>query len=304
MDLISNICAILTVMAILATPVLMLLFIIRWCMRKKKLWFGIAAAICAGSIIPLAIIGTFTDSATYCEHEYSVVEEVAPTCANQGKIVKVCALCERENVEYIDKVPHAWETDTVISATCDNGGYIVERCTICADTKKTDTETALGHDMKEVSRTEPTYEIEGKVVTRCSRCGHEEIVVAEKLKREIVEFDDLELSFGQYTFTTVDNRFSDYYKKTVVKIPVTIKNVSDEPHRLSIFDYQLFGASGAESENISYYFDDDVSDGGDLLPGSSYIKYFHILYDGDGVYTILLDNWWYEEETVEIKVKK
>ena len=182
MELISNICSILIVMATLAVPVLFIIFIIRWCMRKSKKWIGFAAAICAGSIVPLALIGTFTDPSTYCEHEYSVVEEVDPTCTKRGKIVRECSLCERRSTERIDKVDHAWET-FVVSATCTEDGYITERCVVCDKTKKIDGESALGHDMKEAGRKEPTQDSEGEIVYQCSRCGEKDVEVIEKLPK-------------------------------------------------------------------------------------------------------------------------
>ena len=108
MEVISKICVALIFVAIFAIPVLFIIFIIRACMRKSKKWFGIAAAICAGAIVPLALIGTFTDPSTYCEHEYSIVEEHAPTCTKRGQIVKWCPLCESESYEYINKIAHEY----------------------------------------------------------------------------------------------------------------------------------------------------------------------------------------------------
>lgn len=183
MEVISNICSVLIIIAILAIPVLFIIFIIRWCMRKSKKWIGIATAICAGCIIPLTLIGTFTDPATYCEHEYSIVEEIAPTCTERGKVVKSCPLCERESTEYIDKVDHTWKTESVVSATCTEGGYKTERCAVCDDTKKTATEEALGHDMNEVSRKEATQDATGEIVYQCSRCDETETTVIKKLPK-------------------------------------------------------------------------------------------------------------------------
>ena len=363
MQTISNICVFLIVMAILAIPVLFIIFIIRGCMRKSKKWFGIAAAMCAASILPLVIIGTATDPETYCDHQYSIVEEVAPTCTERGKIVKECSLCEGRSTGYIAKVDHTWETDSVVSATCTNGGHTTERCAVCDDTRQIDTESALGHDMKEVSRKEATQDAAGEIVYQCSRCDEKDVKVIEKLpkptettpptetnpttettdppttehieatepptteppttepptteppttevtettaewKGQTVEFDGLELSFGEYSFTKVDNMFSEYDGQTVVKIPVTITNLSKEAHSLNMFYYKLFGVSGIESGSVWIYFDDCVENAGDLLPGKSYTKYFHVIYDGDGIYTILLDDMWFEKETVEIMVVK
>ena len=335
----STFFAILMVLAIFATPVLVIILIITALRKKPCRKIGLAAAICAGSIMPLAIIGTITDPATYCDHQYSIVEEVASTCAKRGKIVKECPLCGRRNTENIDKVDHTWETDSVVSATCTKGGYTKERCAVCDATRQTDTDAAIGHDMKEVSRKEATQDTAGEIVYQCSRCDKKDVKVVDKLptptettetteppttenikvteppttevtettgewKGETVEFDNLKLSFGEYSFTEVDNRFSEYDGQTVVKISVTVTNLSDDPHSLNMFYYNLFGTSGVESGSIWHYFDDDVMNAGELLPGKSYTKYFHILYDGDGIYTIFLDNLWFERDVVEIMVVK
>jgi hypothetical protein len=122
-------------------------------------------------------------------------------------------------------------------------------------------------------------------------------------EKNVIEFDGLELTFGEYSFTEIDNMYSEYDKQKVVKIPVTVKNISDSPNSLNMFYYNLYGTSGTESANIGYYFSDDVMEGGNILSGKSYTRYFHILYDGDGVYTIAFDNY-RDEKIVEINVKK
>ena len=97
------------------------------------------------------------------------------------------------------------------------------------------------------------------------------------------KFDGLEITISsQYEFTTLDNEFSDYYNSTVVKVPVTVKNLKDETHSLNMFYINWLGSTGTEVENFSAYFDDAVEYAGDLRTGASYTKYFYFLYDGDG----------------------
>lgn len=121
---------------------------------------------------------------------------------------------------------------------------------------------------------------------------------------EMFKFDNLEITIGSdYTFTTVDNKFSDYYQKDIVKIPVTVKNISDETHSLNMFYYSIFGASGAENANPSVYFDDSIDYAGDLRSGGSYTKYFYVLYDGNGTYAIEFNSF-FDEKTVEFEIKK
>jgi len=118
------------------------------------------------------------------------------------------------------------------------------------------------------------------------------------------EFDGLELTIGdKYTFTTVDNKYSDYYGKTVVALPVTVKNLKEESHSLNMFFYDIFGSEGTEVKNVGAYFKDDVNHSGNLRTGASYKKNMYFLYDGDGTYAIEFDNF-SEKVEVEFEIKK
>ena len=154
MEIISNICAVLVVLAILAVPVLLIIFVIRWCMRKSKKWIGIAAAICAGCIVPLAFIGAFTDPATYCEHEYYLTDSKPATCTSKGFEMYHCDFCGRDTKKKLDK---------------------------------------LGHDMVDVRRVEPTYDENGEYVRGCTRCEHEEITVLKKLQKPTAATDSTDM---------------------------------------------------------------------------------------------------------------
>lgn len=121
---------------------------------------------------------------------------------------------------------------------------------------------------------------------------------------DTIIFDDLELTFDKnYTFTSIENRFSDYNGKPVIKIGVNIKNLSPEKHNLNMFYYDFFGSQGIELDDISAYFEESVDDGGELKSGASYKKYFYILYDGNGTYSIDFDNY-SQEISVEFIITK
>lgn len=120
---------------------------------------------------------------------------------------------------------------------------------------------------------------------------------------ETFTFDDLEITLGdKITFTKVKNQFSEHNKKSVVKVPITVKNVKDETHSLNMFYYKRYGSQGVELDDVSAYFDDSVDYAGDLRTGASYTKYLYLLYDGDGTYAIEFDNWT-TKITVEFEVK-
>ena len=61
---ISDICGYIMVFSVLATPVLTLIFLIRWIMRKPKKKFGIAILVCIGIFILSALIGVDASTGT------------------------------------------------------------------------------------------------------------------------------------------------------------------------------------------------------------------------------------------------
>ena len=121
---------------------------------------------------------------------------------------------------------------------------------------------------------------------------------------DTIIFDGLSLTFDStYSFDTLSNSYSDYNGSTVIKLGVTVKNISTETNHLNMFSYDLFGSQGIELDGVSAYFDENIDFAGDLKPGASYKSYFHILYDGDGNYSIDFDNY-SQKVSVEFKVIK
>ena len=117
-------------------------------------------------------------------------------------------------------------------------------------------------------------------------------------------FDGLELTFdSNYSFSTVENSYSEHNGKSVIKLGVNVKNVSSQKNSLNMFYYNLFGSQGTELDSITSYFDDTIDYAGDLKPEASYKTYFYILYDGDGKYSIDFDNY-SQEISVEFNVTK
>ena len=198
----SDICAALIIIALISLPILIVILIIRAIMRKSIKVVGIMAAIVAGSILPLTILGAFTDPATWCEHEYEIVEQVAPTCTEKGKVVKFCPLCEKEETKQLDVIAHRWSVSETVEATCVDGGYTVEKCSECSATQKVNVTSAKGHSMTEASRIEATQTSEGTIVLQCGRCDHTENLTIEKLPPQEVETSsDWKTTFREQGFT-------------------------------------------------------------------------------------------------------
>lgn len=115
------------------------------------------------------------------------------------------------------------------------------------------------------------------------------------------EFDDLEITVGkEISFDTLKNQFSDKDGSTVVRIPLTIKNLKDEEHHLNMFFVKIFGSKGTETDKCDSYFDDGMSFAGDLRSGASYEIALYCLYDGDGTYYVKMEK---STQVAEIAIK-
>lgn len=79
-----------------------------------------------------------------------------------------------------DHEVHELDGGTVIEPTCTEKGYTLYKCTVdgCDYEIKKDEKDPLGHDMKEISRTEATDGEPGKIIYECQRegCSHQETV--------------------------------------------------------------------------------------------------------------------------------
>lgn len=118
------------------------------------------------------------------------------------------------------------------------------------------------------------------------------------------EFDDLEITIGnKVSFDKVDNEFSDYYGKTVVAIPMTVKNLKEDSHIFNSFFVKPFSADGNQSPTFSFLFDDSIDAGKAMQQGATQEGNFYILYTGDGDYIMELDNF-STKMKVKIPVKK
>lgn len=299
----SDFCVWIAMIILFALPVMVIVLAIRAIMKKPIKTLAKSIGFNVGLFFALMVVSALTSPTMNCEHKYVKVDEIGATCYETGVITNECSLCGMQITENTPQ-NHVWVGVNSSPATCTEDGYILESCDICKETRKNVTEKAKKHTMKEISYREPTYEKDGEKISKCTECDYSVTVKLDKLKVESISFKGLHLKFGNYSIVTLDYPFSDLHGKQIVRIPVTITNTSSEPNSLNIFDYKLFNTSRTESENVSYCFDDDVYGAGSLLKDASYTKYFHIVYDGDGVYTINFNNVLFDNKTVEIHVKK
>lgn len=267
------------IVMVLVIPTILITLIIRAIKKKTVKKLAITLVICAGSIIPLTILGVLTDPATWCDHEYELIEEISPSCTEQGKITRKCALCGGEDVESTSKIDHSWETisvvgatctkqgkvvkkcalcgvedvkydatiehswifDATVDATCGADGYTIERCEVCSSTRQTNYTVSLGHNMKETTRVEPTYDSEGKIVKKCDRCGHDEYQVIEKLDPMGTENNPYVLNADEWYNEHCNGTSSVKYINQWVKVSGTVLSISDYSDSKG---YYLVGGTG------------------------------------------------------------
>lgn len=298
----SDFCIWIAMIILFALPVMVIVLAIRAIMKKPIKTLAKSIGFNVGLFFALVVVSALSSPTMNCEHEYVKVDEIEATCYETGVITNECSLCGMQTTENTPP-NHVWVSVNNSPATCTEDGYVLESCDICKETRKNVTEKAKNHTMKLISEREPTYENGGERVSRCTLCGYEDAEKLDKLKIEPIDFNGFHIEFGGYSFTEVDNPFYELHGTPVVKIQATITNNTSSPAHLNGFDFQLFNSSGKESEKLYFFFEDDVFGSSDVLPGKSYTKYFHIAYDGDGIYTIYFEEF-FERKTVEIHVKK
>jgi hypothetical protein len=109
---------------------------------------------------------------------------------------------------------------------------------------------------------------------------------------ETVEFDNLEITVGgDIEFVTYDNTYSEHDGKTLIQLPLSIKNLSDKSHSLNFMYCTFYGSKGTEAEDVNLLIDDSFFNAGKIRPGVTQETFVYILYDGDGEYVIEFSDW-------------
>ena len=104
-------------------------------------------------------------------------------------------------------------------------------------------------------------------------------------------FEDMEITFeDDFIWGTVDSQFSDLHGHPLFAVPVTATNVGSSANSFpSAWSITVFGPDGHELDEPR--ISDDITRAGNVLPGATLTGYFHILFDGDGTYTLQFSNW-------------
>ena len=67
-----------------------------------------------------------------CEHNYELVQNIAPTCDEYGYIAYACSICGNETNTSPDPLGHTWVAHEAVAPSCNAEGNIAyEQCSVC-----------------------------------------------------------------------------------------------------------------------------------------------------------------------------
>ncbi len=134
--------------------------------------------------------------------------------------------------------------------------------------------------------------------------NEENINVKNYYMEETFVFDNLEITLKHnYTFEKLNNIYSIYNGREVIKIPVEIKNLTYKDYSLNLYYYTLYNQIGSPMDEVAAYFDESLYYAKDLKSGMSYTKYLYFIYEGDGSYSVKFKKG-KEETNVEFYIRK
>lgn len=220
MQTVSSLMFIFAAIEILVLPVLLVVWLIRKARKKPKMkwlkWFWLSFAL-------FVAVGTVTNPATWCKHEYRIVESKEASCTESGYEKSHCDLCGSDKTKFIKK---------------------------------------LGHSMVDVRRVEPTDSKDGEYVQRCTRCGYESIKVLSAPKKagnsggaigrikaavdepDVTEEEEMKYTVAEQTGAAYSKKAKSFAKK--YKVPVELMGSLEEAIAQTEFPYSFEDMDGIE----------------------------------------------------------
>ena len=121
---------------------------------------------------------------------------------------------------------------------------------------------------------------------------------------EAFEFSNMQITIGtDYTFTTLNSTDSTKNGMTLVKLPIIVKNLSNDENHLNMFYSNIYDPSDKKLTKQSSYFDDTIDYADDLKSGETYTKYYYFEYTTDGTYKVKFNNYTSKID-VNVAIKK
>ncbi len=142
---------------------------------KKKIFWIIFSVLVLG-VLSAGFVVHYDDIFDKKEHEHNfeMVEDVAPTCTADGKKVYICTDCSEEKTETVAALGHSEEVIPGYAADCDDDGLTDgSKCTTCGETLKAqETIPALGHTEEVIPGYAADCDDDGLTDgSKCTTCG-------------------------------------------------------------------------------------------------------------------------------------
>lgn len=108
--------------------------------------------------------------------------------------------------------------------------------------------------------------------------------------------------------TKIDNMFSEYDGKNVLKFKSTITNNNTTKKTINMFMYDVYGPNQDTKLNTvsSFFMNSDKKEldfGSDILPGKTVTRNIYVLSEGKGIYYFYFDNKLDDQKEVQITIK-
>ena len=127
--------------------------------------------ICEGARLPCEKCG-FTVFVTGNKHNYFVDQRQSreATCTSGGRLVELCAICQRYKETIIPSKNHNWVVTANKDATCTSDGVSQQKCSSCNQTRDVII-PKLNHSFKETILKKVSCEENGLIRKTCTRCN-------------------------------------------------------------------------------------------------------------------------------------
>lgn len=162
---------------------------------------------------------------------YKFIDEIKPTCINEGYKIYRCISCNNELKTDIKNktLIHSYIID-YIDPTCNNNGGIINKCIYCSKYFYIIKKEKLYHNYEAVILTPPTCIDMGERLLVCKYCNQEKIEQVPKLNHSFIILDELEEDNSItkiYTCTncnTIETTSYDTKEKEIIKAVDEILN--------------------------------------------------------------------------------
>lgn len=123
-------------------------------------------------------------------HNYVVSGSKNPSCSEDGYTAYSCSICDSSYIETVGATGHDYSEQIIEEATFDKEGHIYKKCSKCGDVIQTGTISKKEHSYGEWEITkEATCTEDGEKKRTCSDCGVEDISVIKATGHKFTNYE-------------------------------------------------------------------------------------------------------------------